>query len=165
MTTVKRLLLLNPKLIGYFSCIQNLFTCLSYCARTAQRRTQRGPEKKYIYHLSIHFYPKYIARCTSSSSVFTAFITYVGAQLRRKPLYSIVLLLKLFAKPLPKCQIIQMQLFNHLNKFINLIIQSFVIQSFDYLIIWLFNNLIIQSFVIQSFDYSIIWLFNHLIIQ
>ena len=65
------------------------------------------------------------ARYISSSSVFTAFITYVGAQLRRKPLYSIVLLLKLFAKPLPKFQIIQMQLMNHLNKCNHLIIQSF----------------------------------------
>ena len=74
---------------------------------------------RYIYSIQKN------ARYISSSSVFTAFITYVGAQLRRKPLYSIVLLLKLFAKPLPKFQIIQMQLMNHLNKCNHLIIQSF----------------------------------------
>ena len=38
-----------------------IITCLSCCARTAQRRTQRGPEKHNTYHISIHFYPIYIA--------------------------------------------------------------------------------------------------------
>ena len=155
------MLLLDPKLIGYFSCIQNLLTCffgsrisqnhhllVILCKDCSKADTTWAWKTQYISYintfLSYIYSIQKTARYTSSSSVFKAFITYVGAQLRRKPLYSIVLLLKLFAKPLPKFQIIQMQLFNHrINS-----------------IIWLFNHLIIILF-----DYSIIWLFKYLIIQ
>ena len=136
-TAFWRLLLLDPKFIDPFSWTQH-FTKSSPACHIVQGLLKGGHnvglKTQYISYINtficyIHSVPKN-ARYTSSSSVFTAFITYVGAQLRRKPLYSIVLLLKLFAKPLPKFQIIQMQLFNHLNKF-----NDSIIQSFDYSII------------------------------
>ena len=122
------LFFLYPKFIDLFSWIQH-FTKSSPACHIVQGLFKGGHnvglKTQYISYINtficyIHSVPKN-ARYTSSSSVFTAFITYVGAQLRRKPLYSIVLLLKLFAKPLPKFQIIQMQLINNL-----------VIQWFDY---------------------------------